>query len=61
MKANSPNQPTQLLREGRLREAYQAFREGANAEPDNPKLLFNAGMGAHLLHQWTEAADYWTG
>lgn len=60
MTAKPFDQPAQLLREGRLPEAYQAFREAARAEPDNPKLLFNAGMGAYLLHLWVEAAEYWT-
>lgn len=50
----------QLIREGRLPEAYQAFQEALEAEPHNPNLLFNAGMGAYLLHQWAEAAEYWT-
>ncbi len=60
MKANTLGQPAQLIQEGRLPETYQAFREAVRAEPDNPKLLFNTGMGAYLLHLWAEAAEYWT-
>lgn len=60
MTDNTPEYREHLIRAGRLPEAYAAFQAAAAAEPDNPGLQFNAGMGAFLLHRWAEAAVYWT-
>ncbi len=60
MTLNTPEYRERLVREGQFSEAFQAFKEAAAADPQNPNLLFNAGQGAFFTGALVEAAAYWT-
>jgi cytochrome c-type biogenesis protein CcmH/NrfG len=60
MPLNTHEYREQLICEGRISEASQAFKEAVESAPRNPNLLFNAGMGAFLTGRVAEAAAYWT-
>jgi tetratricopeptide (TPR) repeat protein len=57
---NTPEYRQQLAQEGRHAEALQAFRDALETKPDDPTLLFNAGLSAYLSGQFAPATAYWT-
>ena len=59
MPPNTPEYRTQLIREGRHAELFQALQEVLEITPDDPKLLYDIGLSAYLSGQFAEAAIYW--
>ena len=60
MPQNTPEYRQRLVQEGRHAEALQAFQDALETQPDDPPLLYNAGLGAYLCGQFAQAAAYWT-
>ena len=58
MPQNTPEYRAQLIREGRHAELFQAFQEMLETTPDDPSLLYNAGLSAYRSGQFAEAANY---
>jgi tetratricopeptide (TPR) repeat protein len=59
MSQNTPEYRRQLMQQGRHAEVFQAFKEALEATPQDPNLLYNAGLSAYLSGQFAEAATYW--
>ena len=57
MPQNTPEYRTQLIREGRHAELFQALEEMLETAPGDPSLLYNAGLSAYLSGQFAEAAN----
>ncbi len=58
MSQKTPEYLAQLAQEGRHTELLQIFQEMLQTAPDDPTLLYNAGLSAYLLGQFAESIDY---
>lgn len=55
----TPSSYEPLIKEGKYKEALSVLSDRLKADPDNPILLYNAGLTAYLGEEHATAIKYW--